>query len=67
MPVRIKINDGQCVGAGQCALTAPGVFDQDDEGFVTVVDATPSEDQHEAVRLAADVCPSQSIVVIESD
>lgn len=31
--MRITIDTDICIGAGQCALTAPGVFTQDDDGF----------------------------------
>lgn len=31
--MRIAIDTDRCIGAGQCALTAPGVFTQDDDGF----------------------------------
>ena len=31
--MRIGIDKDVCIGAGQCALTAPSVFTQDDDGF----------------------------------
>ncbi|MFD0210643.1 ferredoxin [Streptomyces hirsutus] len=31
--MHIEIDKDRCIGAGQCALTAPGVFTQDDDGF----------------------------------
>ncbi|MGW1200246.1 ferredoxin, partial [Streptomyces sp. NPDC002536] len=36
MSVRITIDSGVCIGSGQCTLTAPAVFDQDDDGYGTV-------------------------------
>ena len=33
----VSIDHDMCIGAGQCALTAPGVFTQDDDGFGTVL------------------------------
>lgn len=31
--MHIGIDKDTCIGAGQCALTAPGVFTQDDDGY----------------------------------
>lgn len=51
-----------CVGAGQCVLAAPDVFDQDeDEGLVLILQENPGEDQREAVEEAADTCPSGAV------
>ncbi|MDX6281696.1 MAG: ferredoxin [Kribbellaceae bacterium] len=48
-----------CVGAGQCVLAAPAVFDQDDDGLV-VVNAPDSTDD-DAVRDAVHLCPAGAI------
>lgn len=53
----------RCVGAGQCVLTAPAVFGQDDEGMVRLIQAEPGPGQHAAVRAAAGYCPSRAIAV----
>ncbi|PRY44653.1 ferredoxin [Umezawaea tangerina] len=53
---------GRCVGAGQCVLTEPDVFDQsEDDGTVVVLVDEPEGDQLEHVREAVRVCPSQAI------
>ncbi|WP_424638728.1 ferredoxin [Embleya sp. AB8] len=54
-----------CVGAGLCALTAPEVFDQDDDGLVTVLTPTPTEKGRRATRQAANLCPSRAIRVTD--
>ncbi|MEU7259519.1 (4Fe-4S)-binding protein [Streptomyces rimosus] len=54
-----------CVGAGMCALTAPGVFDQDDDGLVTVLTSDIGEDDRDAVREAGMLCPSGALRVTE--
>ncbi|WP_030661283.1 ferredoxin [Streptomyces rimosus] len=54
-----------CVGAGMCALTAPGVFDQDDDGLVTVLTSGIAEDSRDAVREAGMLCPSGALRVTE--
>ncbi|KAA6212159.1 ferredoxin [Streptomyces albofaciens JCM 4342] len=54
-----------CVGAGMCALTAPGVFDQDDDGLVTVLASDIEEGSRDAVREAGMLCPSGALRVTE--
>lgn len=64
--LRVEINEGRCVGSGQCAMNAPEVFAQDDdEGLVMVLDATPPDALHDAVREAELVCPTGAILIIE--
>jgi ferredoxin len=47
-------------------LIAPKVFDQrEDDGIVILLDADPPEDQYEAARQAAAVCPAVAIEVHE--
>lgn len=64
--VSISVDTDRCVGAGQCVLSAPEVFDQDDNGIVMVLAEPAGEPEREAVRQAALVCPSQAITVTES-
>lgn len=53
----------KCIGAGQCVLAAPDVFDQDDEGTVALLVPNPSASQEGSVREAANVCPAQVITL----
>ncbi|MFF2650703.1 ferredoxin [Streptomyces sp. NPDC058045] len=58
----ISADRDRCVGAGQCVLAAPGVFDQDEEeGLVLVLDGSPPESRAAAVRLAVRACPSGAL------
>jgi ferredoxin len=67
MTMRVEFDEPKCVAAGQCAMVAPEVFDQrDDDGVAIVLDATPPEDQHAAVREAAVVCPAAAIRLVEA-
>ena len=60
----VRIDRGRCLGAGMCALTAPAVFDQDeDEGLVILLDPRPPREHHTAALLAAGVCPASAITV----
>ncbi|MGW1976950.1 ferredoxin [Streptomyces sp. NPDC001889] len=60
----LAVDRERCVGAGMCALTAPEVFDQDDEdGRVLLLDPAPPTARLGAVRLAAGSCPAGAILL----
>lgn len=60
--MRVNADRDSCCSSGMCALTAPDVFDQDDEdGRVRVLDAEPPQAQWAAVRDAVGLCPSQAL------
>lgn len=61
--MRIAIDRDKCCGAGQCILSAPRVFDQDDSGMVVLLDSHPPVEQHEAAREAALLCPAAAISI----
>jgi ferredoxin len=62
--MRIVTDTGRCVGAGQCALTEPAVFDQSDEdGTVVLLTDHAEGDLLAKVHEAIDLCPSQALSV----
>jgi ferredoxin len=61
--LKIIVNTGACVGAGQCALVAGSLFDQDDSGIVVVLNDAPDASEEAAARKAASLCPSRAISV----
>ena len=63
--LKITADTERCVGAGQCVLSDPDVFDQDDDGVVTLLVEDPGPEHAENVRQAALICPSQAITVHE--
>jgi ferredoxin len=63
MAVEVAADRDVCLGAGQCVLAAPELFDQDEAGLVVVVRDAATEGDAEAVRAAALVCPSRAISV----
>ncbi|HZQ78521.1 MAG TPA: ferredoxin [Acidimicrobiia bacterium] len=64
--MRITVKVERCCGAGQCVLSAPDVFDQnDDDGRVVVLVAEPAADRHADVRQAVKLCPARAIVLDE--
>lgn len=65
MAMRVTVDKDLCIGAGQCVVTAPDVFDQDDDGIVELLTDVPGDGDAEAVRDAAHVCPARVISVEE--
>ncbi|MFI0240549.1 ferredoxin [Streptomyces sp. NPDC016845] len=61
----IAIDHDKCIGAGQCALIAPEVFDQRDDGMALLLVERPGAAQAPAVREAAESCPLSAISVAE--
>ncbi|HVW44659.1 MAG TPA: (4Fe-4S)-binding protein [Amycolatopsis sp.] len=62
--MRIVADKGVCVGAGQCVLTDPEVFDQsDDDGTVIVLVENPADE--DKARTAVHVCPSGALSLVE--
>ncbi|MFF7133391.1 MULTISPECIES: ferredoxin [unclassified Streptomyces] len=62
----IHIDRDVCIGAGQCALAAPGVFTQDDDGFSTLLPGRQDGGGDPMAREAARACPVAAITVAET-
>ncbi|MFE0812908.1 ferredoxin [Streptomyces sp. NPDC058794] len=66
--MRIEADLEMCCAAGMCALTAPEVFDQDEEeGTVVVLVDRPPAEHHAAVRDAVRACPSRALSLREGE
>ena len=63
---KVHVDEDLCIGAGQCVLVAPQIFDQDDRGLVILLDPTPPPPLHEAARKAAKLCPARAITIEDS-
>lgn len=61
--IRVTADAGRCVVSSLCVYRAPAVFDQDDDGHVTLLDPRPPVEHHEAVWRAARGCPTRAIQV----
>ena len=64
---KVVVDEDLCIGAGQCVLVAPAVFDQDEKGLVVLLDPTPPPALHEAARKAAKLCPARAITIDERE
>jgi ferredoxin len=54
-----------CIGAGMCVMTAPEVFDQDDDGVVVLLTAQVPQEQADRTRRAVANCPSGALRVVD--
>ena len=67
MTFKVHVDEDLCIGAGQCVLVAPAIFDQDDKGLVILLDATPPPELHESARKAAKLCPARAITIEDQE
>jgi ferredoxin len=64
--MRVTADRGVCIGSGNCVLTAPAVFDQDEaEGLVVVLTLEVTPDDQDAVREAVAHCPSGALRLVD--
>jgi ferredoxin len=58
----VQADFGRCIGAGMCVVSAPRVFDQDDnDGTVILMNAHPEGEDAAATREAVLVCPAGAL------
>jgi ferredoxin len=64
--MRITLDRTRCTGHGRCHVTAPAVFDADDDGYGVVRSegAVAAGHEHDARRGAAN-CPEDAITLEE--
>ncbi|MGY0020768.1 ferredoxin [Streptomyces sp. cg35] len=62
----VQVDKERCVGAGMCALTAPDVFTQDDDGFSEVLPGRAERaGEHPMVKEAVRACPVGAVSLTE--
>lgn len=65
--MQVHVNTPRCIGAGNCVMAAPDVFDQgEDDGLVILLQEFPADDQRAAVTRAAQLCPAAIIQLTEA-
>lgn len=62
--MQIKVDVDRCISGGQCVISAPELFDQDDEGTVILLGQAGPGQQDDA-REAARLCPASAIEIEE--
>ncbi|HEV2673778.1 MAG TPA: ferredoxin [Aliidongia sp.] len=64
--IKIHIDQVKCVGAGQCVMASPQVFDQrEEDGIVFLLMDEAPADLVASVRKAAKLCPAVAITLEE--
>ena len=65
--IKIHIDEHKCVGAGQCVMASPEVFDQrEDDGIVILLQQQPPDALTPSVRKATKLCPALAIRLEET-
>jgi ferredoxin len=64
--VKVEANRDICIGSGMCVMTAPVVFDQDDDGTVVLLTVEVPDEQAELARRAVGICPSGALRTVDS-
>ncbi len=62
--MKIRIIKEECIACGVCADIAPEVFEMGDDVALVKIDEVPESEQ-DAVREAAESCPTEAIVIEE--
>jgi ferredoxin len=67
--LKLRVDGSVCMGHGRCYTVAPDLLTYDEEGFVSIRDATIEvpEDQREAAEDAAATCPEEAISLLPDD
>jgi ferredoxin len=64
--MRVDADRDICISAGQCVMSAPDVFDQDeDNGVVLLKTGTPPPELADDVRRAVALCPARALTLRE--
>ena len=61
--VAFTVDRDRCIGAGNCVLNAPELFDQDDDGLVVLLDGAGADGPAAARAVAS--CPSRALRRVE--
>jgi ferredoxin len=63
--MRLRIDREKCIGSENCIASAPSVFRLDEESKAVLLDPRSVDD--ETLLLAAELCPTEAILVEEDD
>ena len=63
--MKVNVNEDACIGCGACCAIADSIFEIGDNGLSEVKKEEVQEDEKQAVRDAAEACPTGAIEVEE--
>lgn len=63
--MKVKVNEDACIGCGACCAIADSIFEIGDNGLSEVKKEEVQEGEKQAVRDAAEACPTGAIEVEE--
>jgi ferredoxin len=59
--MKIDVDRDVCVGAGQCAVIAPQLFDQGEDDGLVVLLRQPGQGDEKQLAEAVSLCPSRAL------
>jgi len=59
--MRIDVDRDACISAGNCVMSAPEVFDQDDDGIVELLADPVPDTEEDHARDAVRLCPASAL------
>ena len=65
--MRIRIDKDLCIGCEACIDICPEVLEMQDDLAIAKIEDDIPEDLEDAIREAAEACPSQAIEIEEDD
>lgn len=65
MTARVSVDEGRCVGSGDCALAAPGAFEVDDDAALARVLPGAATAERAQLERASYACPTGAIRLTE--
>jgi len=63
--MKVTIDKDLCIDCGVCESLVPEVFSINDEGITEVILSPVPEELQDAVREAAEECPTEAIIIEE--
>jgi ferredoxin len=59
--MKVTVDFDNCRSTGLCGQISPDVFELRDDGYLYVLIEEPPSEFHDAVKLAAESCPTEAI------
>lgn len=59
--MKVTVDRTRCMASGNCVLTLPALFEQDEDGFARLRPVDPASFSAEAIEEAVKACPTAAI------